>query len=149
MDPEAWASCVCPLCGTYRTKKERILNVGAILSAKLEKRRSTCDATIRKIRAKRDAQSEQLAVEIAELRDHYDLEARAIDAAMHAEVARLMDTSVTVKLVLTRGEHCTEGRTALQGPEGPAGPPGPWVRETITGPWALTGPQGRSAALTD
>ena len=145
MDPEAWASCVCPLCGTYRTKKERILNVGAILSAKLEKRRSSCDATIRKIRAKRDAQSEQLAVEIAELRDHYDLEARAIDAAMHAEVARLMDTSVTVKLVLTRGEHCTEGRTAQQAQN----TEGSWVRETITGPWALTGPQGRSAALTD
>ena len=108
MEPKAWASCVCPLCGAYRTKKERILEVSTILSAKLEKRKSSCDATIRTIRAKRDAQSEELAREIADLKDHYDLEARAIDAAMHAEVDRLVDacsdrgTRVTIRLVVDR-----------------------------------------------
>jgi hypothetical protein len=110
MDTEAWASCVCPLCGAYRTKKERVLKVGAILCAKLEKRRSSCDATIRTIRAKRDAQSEGLLREIAELRDNYDLEARAIDAAMHAEVSRLLDTGVTVQLVLTQARASEDPR---------------------------------------
>jgi hypothetical protein len=85
-----------------------MLEVGTILSAKLEERRSSCAATIRTIRAKRDAQSDQLAREIAELKDHYDLEARAIDAAMHAEVDRLVDacsdrgTRVTIRLVVDR-----------------------------------------------
>jgi hypothetical protein len=111
--PKAWASCVCPLCGTYRTKKERILKVGAILSAKLEKRRSSCEATIRTIRAKRDAQSASLMREIAELKDHYDLEARAIDAAMYAEVARLVDDSVTVRLVVGPSDRARKAPRAL------------------------------------
>ncbi len=99
----------------YRTKRERILRVGAILSAKLEKRRSSCEATIRTIRAKRDAQGSHLAREVAALKDRYDLEARAIDAAMHAEVEKLTELcttgSVTVQLVIR-----PEGLAGREGP---------------------------------
>ena len=132
MDPETWASCVCPLCGSYRTRKERILRVGAILGSKLAQRRSSCEATVRTIRAKRDAQSASLIREIAELKNNYDLEARAIDAAMHEEVARLLETSVTVRLVVSRAEGKTTG-SCTDDPnfhdtadrEGPTGPTGP------------------------
>lgn len=154
MDPETWASCVCPLCGSYRTRKERILRVGAILGAKLAQRRSSCDATLRTIRAKRDAQSASVIREIAELQNNYDLEARAIDAAMHEEVARLLETSVTVRLVVSRAEggavdSCTDDPNFhdIAGPLGPSGPSGP------SGPLdpsaARDGHDGRDSALTN
>jgi hypothetical protein len=151
MDPETWASCLCPLCGSYRTRKERILRVGAILGSKLSQRRSSCDATVRTIRAKRDAQSASLIREIAELQNNYDLEARAIDAAMHEEVARLLETSVTVRLVVSRAEcgavdSCTDDPnfhdiTDREGPMGPTCLTGP------SGPSAVR--DGRDSALTN
>ena len=60
MDPEAWASCVCPLCGTYRTKKERILRVGAILGASIGS----------------EAEHEELEADLAALEAEFDLDAR-------------------------------------------------------------------------
>jgi hypothetical protein len=51
--------------------------------------------------------------EIAELKDHYDLEARAIDAAMYAEVARLVDASVTVRLVVVPSDRARKAPRAL------------------------------------
>ncbi len=134
------------------------------MGAKLAQRRSSCDATVRTIRAKRDAQSASVIREIAELKNNYDLEARAIDAAMHAEVARLLETSVTVKLVVARAEDENlkadhrnfhditvpsgpEGPTGPEGPEGPTGPTGPEGPEGPLDPSAVH--DGQARALTD
>ena len=133
------------------------MRVGAILGSKLSQRRSSCDATVRTIRAKRDAQSASLIREIAELQNNYDLEARAIDAAMHEEVARLLETSVTVRLVVSRAEGgavdtCTDDPNFhdIAGPSGPSGP------TCLTGPSGPSGPSavcygqdGQDSALTD
>ena len=104
--------------------------------------------------------------EIAELKNNYDLEARAIDAAMHAEVARLLESSVTVRLVVSRAEggavdSCTddtgfldiadlEGPWGPTGPSGPTGPTGPSGPMGPTGPSAVRGGQdGNDSALTN
>ena len=98
-----WSSCACPLCGAYR-KKSALVALRQALEAKLALRRASCEATMRALREKRDAQDRDLRARCAALEAQYELEAKAIDAAMHAEVARLVEQcsviQCTVNLVL-------------------------------------------------
>jgi hypothetical protein len=103
-----WSSCACPLCGAYRKRSAAALvALREALETKLARRRASCEATLRALREKRDAQDRDVRARCAALVGEYELEARAIDAAMHAEVARLVEqcgvVQCTVNLVVEAG----------------------------------------------